>query len=635
MTIRSNRRATLLVAALVLLLFVAYLYNLTGWQIFDDEGEYLYQVWRMTEGDLPYRDFLTPQLPVYLYAGTAVMSLFGNSLVVMRVYSVLLAFAAALLLYAAGRRHRGPLAGALALVLFLVHPDVFRETRIFRNEPLFLLLITAGIVVSTWAKDGPQRRHLAAGGVLFALATLVKLFGLLPAAGLALWVLSAWWQRRGTLLGLVKDAAALFLPLVATLLEAGGLFILLVPDFLDLVLGHHLAQGSGQALGEIVRGKVSLFGEYVRLYPAWVSLAVISAALGMWRNDGRVRWVWQFAPLLGFFVLSRQLGQRHFMFILPALVLFAGWLLADLWQYRGRRGRIAVVALLLLLFVPAIRANAYRASWQDTTTQPLVDLIRERTGEDSVVLADDIGLAYYARRRTTYAGAALSHGAITSGQISTEQIVEEIVSGDVEMVLVDTSLLTGNHLVFLKDYPRFHRFLERNFEHLGNFRRDYQEIDVWWRARGEPFITNDDVEIATEDGTRFGSSLYLSGYTLADDAIEAGEVLTFTIYWTADGPANHYWSVFAHLIGPDGQPAGQDDKVPYEGIFPPTRWDAGIIVDDDYAIAVAPETPPGEYRLVVGMYDWQSGERLPLFDTEGKALPNDQVELAQPITVLP
>ena len=60
-----------LALALALLLLMGYLFNLTGWRIHDDEGEYLYQLWRMTLGESPYRDFLTPQLPVFLYAGSA------------------------------------------------------------------------------------------------------------------------------------------------------------------------------------------------------------------------------------------------------------------------------------------------------------------------------------------------------------------------------------------------------------------------------------------------------------------------------------------------------------------------------------------------------------------------------------
>ncbi|MCK4832933.1 MAG: hypothetical protein KAS81_09195, partial [Anaerolineales bacterium] len=69
MSRNHSRRADWLALAVWLLLLVGYLYNLSGWRVHDDEGEYLYQVWRMTQGEVPYLDFLTPQLPVFLYGG--------------------------------------------------------------------------------------------------------------------------------------------------------------------------------------------------------------------------------------------------------------------------------------------------------------------------------------------------------------------------------------------------------------------------------------------------------------------------------------------------------------------------------------------------------------------------------------
>jgi hypothetical protein len=65
-------------------------------------------------------------------------------------------------------------------------------------------------------------------------------------------------------------------------------------------------------------------------------------------------------------------------------------------------------------------------------------------------------------------------------------LIEEIVVDDVALVIVDESLLTGNHLVFLRDYPRFRRFLERNFDYEGPIRRDYQELAIWTRKPDLP-----------------------------------------------------------------------------------------------------------------------------------------------------
>src|SRR5690606_24229399 len=126
-----------------------------------------------------------------------------------------------------------------------------------------------------------------------------------------------------------------------------------------------------------------------------------------------------------------------------------------LWSGNRYRRWVPLLSVLLIAFilVPAVRANHYRAQWRDTETSELVSIIQEHTEPGDVILADDIGLAYSSRRPTTYSGAALSHGAVTSGQITAESLIDEIVSDDVRMVLVDTSLLTGNRIVFLRDYP--------------------------------------------------------------------------------------------------------------------------------------------------------------------------------------
>lgn len=634
---RRVAKPDLLAALLLLILFALYLYNLTGWYIFDDEGEYLYQVWRMTLGEMPYRDFLTPQLPVFLYAGRLVMEIAGTSLLPMRLYSVLLAFGSGTLIYLLGRRHGGILVGALAMILFLAHPDVFRETRIFRNEPLFLFFVTAGVVVATWSRSGPQRRHLALAGVLFGLATMAKLFGILPAGGVGLWILWEWRTAKRPWSDLIWDALSLTLPLLAVLLVVTTIFTLLVPDFLDLVLGHHLAQGSDLSLLEVLADKARLYARYVSFYPVLVLLALVSAAHGVWQGDVRLRWALQLPTVAAFLVISREFGQRHFMYLLPAFSLLAAWLLTIALR-RGRPWitRALSVLLLILFLAPAIHANQYRAQWRDTETAELIALIQERTEPGDTILADDIGLAYYARRPTTYAGAALSHGAVTSGQITGEGLIEEIVADDVRMVLVDTSLLTGNHMVFLRDYPRFHRFLEQNFQYLQTFPRDYQEIDIWWRAPdAAPFDTTDRVAIEVEDGARFGDNMELLGYTYDRHTVQPGETITFTLYWYAHGPAENYWTVFTHLVGPDGALVGQHDKVSYDGVYPPNRWWPGQIIDDDFAITVPADAAAGEYHIAVGMYDWRTNERLSLRDAQGDPVPDNRLRLGQPLQVGP
>jgi 4-amino-4-deoxy-L-arabinose transferase-like glycosyltransferase len=299
---------TLLVIALLLAI---YLYNLTGWRIHDDEGEYLYQVWRMTLGEQPYRDFLTPQLPVYLYLGAGVMKLAGPSLLFMRLYSVGLAFTTAIMLYLLGRRRGHWLVGLVAAFIFLSHADVFKNTRIYRNEPLFLFLVTAGLVVATWWPVKKRRLLLTIAGVLFGLATMVKLFGVLPFGGICLWLIWDQWRKRQPLRQLIYDLMAFIVPYLLGLLVISGISVMMVPDFFDFVLGHHLAQGSQQSFQQIISTKLQLYWEYLKLNPVLVLLAIVSGVMGLIRKDARQAWAWQLPTAGAFFLLSRELGERQ------------------------------------------------------------------------------------------------------------------------------------------------------------------------------------------------------------------------------------------------------------------------------------------------------------------------------------
>jgi hypothetical protein len=360
----------------------------------------------------------------------------------------------------------------------------------------------------------------------------------------------------------------------------------------------------------------------------------MSAGVGFLAKDARRRWAWQIPTVLAFLALSRGLGRRHFMYLLPTLCLLAAWLLAEGMAARRRWTNLLSAGLLLAIAIPALDADIYRAQWTDTDTGRIVDIIESQTGADDVILADDIGLGFYARRRTTYSGAALSHGAVTSGQITGELLIDEIVATNTRMVIMDRSLLTGNHMVFLRDFPRYHRFLEANFELFGRFRRDYQELEIWLRPTDRRFVVEDRVEIEHPDGTRFGDSMTLLGYSFPGAPLEPGDQLVFTLFWTSEAPAEHYWSVFTHLVTSDRAVVAQHDKVPYDGLYPTDRWWPGQIIDDDYTIALPADASPGDYRLGVGMYDWQTGDRLSLRAPNGDPVPDDYLWLDQTVTVV-
>jgi hypothetical protein len=115
----------------------------------------------------------------------------------------------------------------------------------------------------------------------------------------------------------------------------------------------------------------------------------------------------------------------------------------------------------------------------------------------------------------------------------------------------------------------------------------------------------------------FGGHIELLGYDLPSVEVESGQVLPMTLYWQATTPVPHNYQVFAHLTNPATTLWGQSDKL-NPGDFPSTRWPLDRFVWDDHRLRVLPGTPPGEYRLAVGLYDLGSGQRAPVFAETGQ-----------------
>jgi hypothetical protein len=111
-----------------------------------------------------------------------------------------------------------------------------------------------------------------------------------------------------------------------------------------------------------------------------------------------------------------------------------------------------------------------------------------------------------------------------------------------------------------------------------------------------------------------GDQVELLGYDLAADAAAPGDTLTLTLYWRALREMDESYTVFTHLVAPDGTIAGQKDNPPVGGSYPTNLWLSGEVVVDVYEIPISADAAPGEHTLEVGLYIAESGARLPVLD---------------------
>lgn len=168
------------------------------------------------------------------------------------------------------------------------------------------------------------------------------------------------------------------------------------------------------------------------------------------------------------------------------------------------------------------------------------------------------------------------------------------------------------------DAPRKPRFEGDTLVRLGGYQRD--PSGAWIASPA------DASQAATQLDARFGDAVGLAGADVTAQA-RAGQALPFTLTWQAAATPETDFSVFAHLLDGAGEKVAQLDWQPHDawGPRPMTTWLSGETLADTQTLTLPATLPAGEYTLIVGVYDWQTGARLPVQGTN--AGPGDVVQV--------
>jgi hypothetical protein len=104
--------------------------------------------------------------------------------------------------------------------------------------------------------------------------------------------------------------------------------------------------------------------------------------------------------------------------------------------------------------------------------------------------------------------------------------------------------------------------------------------------------------------------LKLLSYDLPTDTLLPGDKLPLTLYWQAEAEMEVDHTVFVQLLNSAGRVVAQVDVPPLAGAAPTTTWLPGEVLTDPYTLALPADLIPGEYRLITGLYDAATGQRL-------------------------
>jgi hypothetical protein len=240
--------------------------------------------------------------------------------------------------------------------------------------------------------------------------------------------------------------------------------------------------------------------------------------------------------------------------------------------------------------------------------------LQSATAPHSFIATDDPLLAFAANRLVPPPLTVASYKAIRLNYLTTEDLVVSILRYDVEAALFATDRL----------------------DLLPGFEDWISAMSVQRRSIGDmrAYLPGPLSSPQSRIDARLGEGIVLTGYSVSANEPAAGDTLAITLYWAVDGPVTEDFTVFVHVTGNEDALVTQHDGPPLMGIYPTSRWSEGVLLPDRHVLTIPPETPPGSYDLLTGMYGRPSLMRLPAYDERGRRWPDDVVRLGT-VSVVP
>jgi hypothetical protein len=567
-----------------------------------------------------------------------------------RLTSVFLGTITIAVVYRLGKQQFSPLAGLLAagLMTFEFQSIVWGgRARMYSLLQMLSLLTVYAAFRGSYGQDNTRWRLYSLLLLVLSFTThfwTITLVGaLLPGIVLSAWFsrptnAKAWYWRRLVLWILPGLGFVLCLGVGVELLGGVGIVGKHVADStsaqkLTLLLGQVRSEFSPRGLRRLLEYalETDLFRRVTYAIGGTGTLFLILAALLPALRKKLRRRQLVFGSFLAItvtialveitFINPRSIELRYYVPLTPLVCLLAGGCVHLLWlslEPLERRFfslhhyfRLAAVGLALLIFVGVLRwgvTQRFTAINRDST--PAYDhafrFVREnlRAG-DAIATINTPASALYLRQADYFIGQYQVGPYLTANssgreidrwwgapQLSTGADLQQALESHTRVWLVVDDALFNEHF-FGADW-----FLVTSMN-MRRVREEKRIIVFVSKAQLVNLNLKPDVTLNVE----MADMILLRGYNL--DAQPT--LLTLTLFWQAQRPIDFDYTQFTHIRGVANQTILQADEQP---VVPATRWRPGELVADVVQISVPTDIPTGDYRLLVGMYRWDTLERL-------------------------
>jgi hypothetical protein len=508
---------------------------------------------------------------------------------------------------------QGRRVGLLAALLWAVHPFEIWQAQDARNYAIWAALSAVSLWLGLRALD--KRRPM--DWLLYVLASIVAIqvyyLELFTVAALGLYVvITRWGDWRFVTRWLVAQGIIVGTAVTSFLLLQGQLFA-------------HDGYGgtSGQGLDAprllswflptLTFGE-TLPDEFVSLVWPILLIVLVLALVLIWQRDRHTALLLAllgFVPLLLIGVVSLRLDVFRPHYILSAvpayLLIFAAMVLeaargsrTDIW-----RRYLSTILLAGWLAVSAFSLSNYywAADYAKAKNWPaLTSYLRNHLSPGDLVIqtAVDAAFGFY------YDSPNHERALPTDPQQSPDDITQTLENVSIHYRSI---WLVGQTF---PDWPNAGIVERWMYDHMQQVRSTQTaglRIEQYM-----PWAVGED-EVGDTPLAKFADTTELAEVQVFMPPEPTGE-LTLWAYWRPISTTESPLKIFVHLIGPTNPATGtplwtQDDQFPQDGRISTTEWVVGDIYRDVYTLPVS-AVPPGDYSLVIGLYDPQTGERLPV-----------------------
>jgi hypothetical protein len=590
-----------------------------------DEGIRGEQLFLMSAGYRPFRDIFASQGPLLLDLLHPWFVLFGQDLVAARfsvgVYSLVGLIGA----YWLARLVGGPLAAIVTATVLVASPLYLEGSRIALAEvPAVAPAVFAVGAAVVYARSG-SRRWLVACALLLAVSLLMKPITLAAGVPAGLAVLSRW--RTGPRAALVDGLILGGLVAVTGLLVVVGVGL---AGVLDQIVAYRL-ESRGSEGWSVWKNRAAL-ARALSFEPAalpWTGVGAGLLLLARRRTDAALVVSWAVASVALLLAYS-PLHGKHAVVMIPPLTVLAGVGVASAVELARenlstlaplRALAIAVLAGLLVWYATAAPSLASQSGQllkvtADTDVDPAVEqyadavgVIRALSGPADFVVTDHPYLTFLAGRLVPPLLVDTSRSRIRSRSLRGAEAIAQAEPYRPALVVLWADRLRG--------LGEFKRWVEENYRLVKVYnRRNDLDRGVYVPQSGDLAAVR--AVLAGPDASPLRAD-FVDGPLLVSALVDrtelrAGEGASVTLEWEATRPLGADYHVLTVLRGPDGQDWDQQQESLAGGSDGTTDWEVGRWLFQSTFVRTDSDVPPGEYEVVVSVYDSRARQKAKLSD---------------------